>query len=309
MNIFFAERRTHMKKLLVVLMSLAMLLSLSATAFAADAANTAANPSSVTPGQVDDIEVPDDYYDEDDDDDDEPSVTPTPPAKPVTPPVAEPEPVEEVKVEVKVDTAVDKSGNAVEVSVAAVTAETLAAEQPVVAAKIEESKTAVAEIKQASTPEAKEAAVSSYFDKQGSAAKAAITAAVAASSEVSSLADIEPVVVAPVKVESAAFAEGESVTMTIDMPTEFESYALTENSFVCAELVDANGNKHIVTFQVVDGKLVGDFPAAGVIGNFWVGSSVTAPVTGNTNLEGIVLCGIALCAAALLFSVKRFKRA
>ncbi len=259
-----------MKKVLVMLMSLAMLFCLTTTALAVDSNYTPPAPT--------------------------PSTTPTP------------APVEEVKVEVKVDTAVDESGEAVEVTVDTVDTETLAAEQPVVAEKIEETKTAVAEIKTAK-PEEKEALVNAHFEKQGAEVKAAITAAIAESSEVKSVAEIEPVVVAPVKVESKALEEGKSVTMTIEMPKEFESYALTANSFVCAELVDANGNVHIVTFKVVDGKLVGDFPAAGVIGNFWVGSSVTAPQTGNTNLEGMVICGVVLCAAVLLFSVKRFNRA
>jgi len=271
--IFERKEETHMRKVLVMLMSLAMVSCLATTALAVN------------------------------------SPTDVPDPAPATSTAPEPAPVEEVKVEVKVDTAVDASGNAVEVKVDTVDTETLAAEQPVVAEKIEETKTAVAEIKTAATPEEKEAAVTAYFEKQGEEVAAAITAAIAESSEVASVADIEPVVVAPVKVESKAFEEGKSVTMTINMPAEFTDYALTENSFVCAELVDADGTVHIVTFKVVDGKLVGDFPTAGVIGNFWVGSSVTAPQTGNTNLEGMVVCGIVLCAAVLLFSVKRFKRA
>ncbi len=287
-----------MKKLLITLMTLAMVYSLSISVFAAPAdvvVDSSGTSADLNQGDLD--------YDDDDGDSSVPAPAPAHETR------HESTPVEEVKVEVKVNAAVDKSGNAVEVAVVTVTAEALAAEQPAVAAKLEESRTAVAEIKQAATPEVKEAVVTAYFDNQGAEVKAAITAAIAESAEVSSLADIEPVPVAPVKVESAAFAEGGSVTMTIDMPTEFEAYALSENSFVCAELVDADGNVHIVSFKVVDGKLVGDFPTAGVIGSFWVGSSVTAPQTGNTNLEGIVFCGIILCAAVLLFSVKRFKRA
>ncbi len=167
------------------------------------------------------------------------------------------------------------NGEVVEVKVDTFDVETLAAIHPVVAEIIEENKVAISEIIQANTSEEKEVEVIAHFEK--SYTSEAITQAIEESAKVDSADDIEPVLIAPIIVESSAFEEGYSVIMTVEMPTDFESYRLTEYSLVCAEFIDFDGNVHIIDFRVVGGKLVGTFPTMGVISAFWIGSEMTNP--------------------------------
>lgn len=199
----------------------------------------------------------------------------------------------------------------------------LSKDKPAVVETITATKEAVAKLTETvkAEPAKKAEAVNTYFKEKGEEVVKAVEAAIKASTAVQSVADIEPVVVEkPIEVAMKGesleavkkeFAAGKTVEMTLPIPTAFAVYDLKEDSFLCAELIDENGQVHIVTFQIVNGKMVGKFPALGHISNFWVGSNaaadVKAPQTGNVNLEGVMVCGAALCVVALLFSVKRFK--
>lgn len=215
-----------------------------------------------------------------------------------------------------------------EVTMGSVEMDTLAQDKPAVAETLTTSKESVKQLTDSvkAEPEKKAETVTAYFEAKGESVAKAMDEAIKANPSVQSAADIEPVVIAkPIEVAmtgasleaaKAEFAEGKTVEMTLPIPEAFETYDLTEDSFLCAELVDEDGNVHIVTFKIVNGKMVGKFPALGYISNFWVGSStaeeetpeeVKAPQTGSSSLDGVMICGVVLCAAALLFSVKRFR--